>query len=376
MQIHRGNLNFLLMNSNPTRKKRRVRKTKKTSPKRFAGQTLKGAFEWADWSFPIKALTERIGLEKCWEAIPVAIRLVALKKRQLPGKKIPEESVFCMDADSLGLDLVLILLDKLEKGFASTEPDSGPIRYLESLGKALDALVCRPTSTQARGIVTQCYAKARSNRLIPPTSKMVEDASLADGSKAFPDATSNIRKKIKKFDLKLTPSTKIRDASKLAPNTTQAGCARIPNELKRQMLEILGSPVNWPLADLYEGIIWKTCPSEIFEIQIYEKKLWEGLKRCEVFRDSNSREEAMDLMRLIQRESFQTSGKVFETSLGAIQCFARRSRQTTFRKAEAAGKFKEIPQTLTRDLRIFLEESLIHEVIAISKQHGSAAYRD
>ena len=84
----------------------------------------------------------------------------------------------------------------------------------------------------------------------------------------------------------------------------------------------------------------------------------------------------MDLMRLIQRESFETSGKVFETSLGAIQCFARRSRQTTFRKAEAAGKFKEIPQTLTRDLRIFLEESLIHEVIAISKQHGSAAYRD
>jgi hypothetical protein len=376
MPIHRGNLNFLLMNSNPTRKKRRVRKTKKTSPKRFAGQTLKGAFEWADWSFPIKALTERIGLEKCWEAIPVAIRLVALKKRQLPGKKIPEESVFCMDADSLGLDLVLILLDKLEKGFASTEPDSGPIRYLESLGKALDALVCRPTSTQARGIVTQCYAKARSNRLIPPTSKMVEDASLADGSKAFPDATSNIRKKIKKFDLKLTPSTKIRDASKLAPNTTQAGCARIPNELKRQMLETLGSPVNWPLADLYEGIIWKTCPSEIFEIQIYEKKLWEGLKRCEVFRDSNSREEAMDLMRLIQRESFETSGKVFETSLGAIQCFARRSRQTTFREAEAAGKFKEIPQTLTRDLSIFLEESLIHEVIAISKQHGSAAYRD
>ena len=74
-----------------------------------------------------------------------------------------------MDADSLGLDLVLILLDKLEKGFASTEPDSGPIRYLESLGKALDALVCRPTSTQSRGIVTQCYAKARSDRLIPPT---------------------------------------------------------------------------------------------------------------------------------------------------------------------------------------------------------------
>ena len=168
MQIHRGNLNFLLMNSNPTRKKRRVRKTKKTSPKRFAGQTLKGAFEWADWSFSIKAVTERFGLENCWEAIPVAIRLVELKNRQLPGKKIPEESVFGKDADSLGLDLVLILLEKLQEGFASTESDSGPVRYLKSLGKALDALVCRPTPTQSRGIVTQCYAKARSNRLIPP----------------------------------------------------------------------------------------------------------------------------------------------------------------------------------------------------------------
>ena len=379
MQIHRGNLNFLLMNSNPTRKKRRVRKTKKTSPKRFAGQTLKGAFEWADWSFSIKAFTERIGLENCREAIPVAIRLMELKNRQRPGKKIPEESVFCMDADSLGLDLVLILLEKLEKlekGFASTESDSGPVRYLKSLGKALDALVCRPTPTQSRGIVTQCYAKARSNRLIPPTSKMVEDASLADASKAFPDATSNIRKKIKKFDLKLTPSTKIRDASKLAPNMTQAGCARTQNRLKKEMLQILGSPINWPLADLYEGIIWKTCPSEIFEIQIYEKKLWEGLKRCEVFRDSTTREEALDLMRLIRRESFETSGKVFETPLGAIQCYARRSRQTTFRAAEAAGKFKEIPQTVRRDLSIFLEESLFREVIAISEQHGSAAYRD
>ena len=142
------------------------------------------------------------------------------------------------------------------------------------------------------------------------------------------------------------------------------------------MLQILGSPINWPLADLYEGIIWKTCPSEIFEIQIYEKKLWEGLKRCEVFRDSTTREEALDLMRLIRRESFETSGKVFETSLGAIQCFARGSCQTTFRAAEAAGKFKEIPQTVTRDLSIFLEECLFREVIAISEQHGSAAYRD
>ena len=280
------------------------------------------------------------------------------------------------DADSLGLDLVLILLEKLQEGFASTESDSGPVRYLKSLGKALDALVSRPTPTQSRGIVTQYYAKARSNRLIPPTSKMVEDASLADASKAFPDATSNIRKKIKKFDLKLTPSTKIRDASKLAPNTTQAGCARTQNRLKKEMLQILGSPINWPLADLYEGIIWKTCPSEIFEIQIYEKKLWEGLKRCEVFRDSTTREEALDLMRLIRRESFETSGKVFETSLGAIQCFARGSCQTTFRAAEAAGKFKEIPQTVTRDLSIFLEECLFREVIAISEQHGSAAYRD
>jgi hypothetical protein len=343
------------------RKKRRAPK-RANAKKRFAGQNLKGEFDWAHWPYAVKASVAFSGSADCFDAVLFATRIAALAKNasiKHAGAKIPDDSFWRTDCETFGCQLVFTLIEKIQAA-----PIPSCSKFLNHLGKALDNFT-RQGNSQRPNPVFESYEKVRVGRLLPPTSKEVESAySKIRGREHYSDATSAVRKKLSQFSLHLTADRDIKNFKK----TCDSGGARNPKQRLKMQTKALDklSPLEWPLADLYEALIWKFHPQEIGSVSIVKKALFYALKNDADFHNEDpiqlakTRDQVCRLIEIIYHAGFEMSRSI-ATSLGYVEAPARKEKQTEFRSLHESGGFSQIQGEILLRFAEFLEQTAVEE---------------
>jgi len=334
---------------------------KVVGPKRVPGELLKDE-RWEIWPFGFKVLGAMRGKMALTSGYLFAVRLARIHHARASMSSDDNLAI----TTNFGEDLGCVFLEKFEEDISKGRPPWRSEEFLKAFTEALKDLAAIngsngiPTDV-GRAWIFKKYHRLRSGCLLPPMEKQIRDpATSADAG--------HINRSLKKFGLHLLNGHKVVSLRKALRGRTHGEVVTSPAQ-RSTVLSFIHSPLDWPLADLVEAILWRTAPEDILQPTILNfrqisKRILDiagGTGSHRIWRVFT------DFFRDLYHAAFDSSHPQVEFSdiCGPIPVHCRKQTQMSYKEMKTSGGLSEFTQFFLRTFEERVEACFFEEIRAV-----------